>query len=75
MVDWNKSVDLLSSQAAEVFVRLKSDVRAHPSRDDQAYWWGRSVHQVATVDAEGVVRCNNRPVDLSAIDGWLEIPK
>ena len=72
---WRDPDDLPSTDKAEVVIRLMADVMAHPRKDDQVYWWGRSVHQIAMVDSEGTIRVNNRVVELAAIDGWLELPK
>lgn len=59
----------------EIVIRLDTDILSHP-RDEQAYWWGKSVHHVAVIVSGGrvYVEGHKRTVAREAIVGWMPLP-
>lgn len=58
----------------EYVVRLAWDAAAQ-HRTGDAFWLGKSVHQIAVVDGDGDVWCCGRKIDRRAIAGWMPLPE
>ena len=70
---WLDPTDLLD--CGDCVIRLETNVSAHPDKIEQAFWWGKSVHQIAYVTNEGDVMCCGREIRREAINGWMPLPK
>ena len=56
----------------EFVVKLTPDVRHHSAM--ASFWWGKSVHQIATMDDEGDIWCRGQKIARDAIVGWMPLP-
>jgi len=71
-MDWTPTAEI--GKAHDIIaIKLVAEVSPHDSTEDQAYWWGRSIYQIAEI-VDGEVRCQGRVVKPSGIVGWIQLP-